>query len=192
MGCSRSFDVVTSVVGIFLSVLLLSSCEVGPSIPSQPANCPDGTASTGSTTAQIDGISWTAVCVPPAGNGVQFGYIDVSAQDANRHLTFRVHAGGPRDLLGTVPLTVGTYQIGGQPSIYGGDSYALIAICSSAASQVCPAWTAQPQLGSGTVTITTLTDRSITGTFSFTLVALSGTGATGSVAITNGNFSVTF
>src|SRR4029077_17884461 len=79
--------------------------------------------STGSLTAQIDGISWTATCVPPAANGVTVGYISVAATEGSREMVFQVRAGGLRDLLGAVPLTVGTYQIGGPARIYGGDSY---------------------------------------------------------------------
>src|SRR5258708_7505193 len=119
--------------------------------------------STGSLSAQINGISWAATCVPPAENGAKVGYISVAGTDGSRQMLFQVRAGGVRDLLGTVPLTVGTYQIGGPARAYGGDSYVNWAnVCSQPPRGPCPVWTAQEGLGAG------------------------------AVAITNGSFSVTF
>ena len=56
---------------------------------------------------------------------------------------------------------------------------------------VFPAWFAVGPLGSGSVTIATLTDTMATGTFSFTLIPVPGTTATGNRTV-SGSFSVTF
>jgi hypothetical protein len=186
-------DVYQRAFGVALAALLLSTCSHSPTVPTESATCPAGFISTGSLTAQVDGMAWTASCVPPAQNGVQFGYISVEARDGSRQMFFQVRAGGVRDLLGAVPLTVGTYQIGGPAKVYGGDSYVIWDnVCVQPLQGPCPLWEAREELGTGTVTITTLTDQSATGTFTFGLVPVSGTGATGAVAVTNGKFSVTF
>ena len=56
---------------------------------------------------------------------------------------------------------------------------------------VLPAWFAVGPLGSGSVTVATLTDTMATGTFSFTLIPVPGTTATGNKTV-SGSFSVTF
>lgn len=141
-------------------------------------------------TAQLDGGSWLAGCVQ-AGNGVVFGYLDVSGTDsAGLVISFRVHAGGPADLLGAVPLTPGTYQIPNQIFPYGGNSYAFIG--SACLSQLCPFWRAEPQFGSGTITVQTLTSTTASGSFAFTLLPVTESGATGSRVVTNGSFNVRF
>jgi hypothetical protein len=189
---SRNADVVTRAIGVVLSAILLAACSGSATTPSQTTACPGALVSTGSMTAQVDGVAWAAVCVPPAGNAVKFGYLDVSGYDAGKGLAFRVHAGGPTDLPGSVPLTVGTYQLGGPSSAYGNDSYVLWGPqCKPPVSQ-CPLWEAQAEFGTGTITIATLTDTTATGTFSFNLFPVPISGATDVMTITNGFFRVTF
>jgi hypothetical protein len=53
-------------------------------------------------------------------------------------------------------------------------------------------WTAAVGTGSGSITLTTLTSAGASGTFTFNLVAVPNTGATGTKAITEGVFNVTF
>jgi hypothetical protein len=60
---SRHVAVVRNAVGIVLSALLWSTCSSSPTTPSQTTACRDGTVSTGSMTAQIDGTACGArVC----------------------------------------------------------------------------------------------------------------------------------
>lgn len=54
------------------------------------------------------------------------------------------------------------------------------------------AWNGGVGKGSGSVTVTTFTATGATGTFAFTLVAVPGSGATGTKAVTEGVFNVTF
>jgi hypothetical protein len=122
---------------------------------------------------------------------VKFGYINFGGYDATRLLALEVHAEGPLDLPGSVPLSVATYQIGGPRSSYGANSYVFWGT-SCNPPQGCDArWQAQPEMGTGTVTITTLTDTSVTGTFSVGLLPEANSAARGSVAM-NGRFRVTF
>ena len=51
-------------------------------------------------------------------------------------------------------------------------------------------WQAAVGSGSGTITVTALTSTNASGTFSFSLVAVPGTGATGTKSITEGVFNV--
>ena len=53
-------------------------------------------------------------------------------------------------------------------------------------------WNAAVGIGSGSIVLTTLTTTSASGTFSFNLVALPNTAATGTKAITEGAFNVKF
>ena len=54
------------------------------------------------------------------------------------------------------------------------------------------AWVSNVAGGSGTVVVTTLTSTRLAGTFSFTAVPSTTTGATGNKAVTSGAFDVTF
>jgi hypothetical protein len=114
----------------------------------------------------------------------------MAGNDAKGGITIEVFTGGPTDPQGSVPLGVGTYQIGGPRSWYGADSYIFWG--NGCNTSECPLWQALPQSGTGTVTITTLTKTSAAGTFSATLVPEAISGATGSVVMTNGVFSITF
>jgi hypothetical protein len=53
-------------------------------------------------------------------------------------------------------------------------------------------WGVTPVGGSGTITITSISATGASGTFSGTLVAQAGSGASGNKVITNGAFTVTF
>lgn len=53
-------------------------------------------------------------------------------------------------------------------------------------------WQAGVGIGSGTITVNSLTSTGASGTFSFSLVAVPGSGATGTKTITEGVFNVTF
>ena len=145
----------------------------------------------GTLLAQIEGVSWTAQCVR-AGNGVRYGYIQLEGKDARRFFTIEVRAGGPLDQLGSTPLIPGPYPIGAQPSIYGGDSYAMIGDVCGPGTASCALWEAQPQFGSGTVTITAVSETGAAGTFEYVLLPVQASGATGTLHVTSGAFSVRF
>ena len=51
-------------------------------------------------------------------------------------------------------------------------------------------WTTSATGGTGSVTITSITNTRLRGTFTATLVPLSGTNTTGTVAIANGTFDM--
>jgi hypothetical protein len=76
----------------------------------------------------------------------------------------------------------GTFQIGpvGQPT------NALITEASG------HGWHAQSTIGSGSVTIASITATTAKGTFSFTAPAVDGTGATGTKVVTEGTFDLKF
>jgi hypothetical protein len=125
--------------------------------------------------AQINGAAWTATCVATA-NFVA-GVLAIGGSDgANPIQTIGAGtaAGGP-----------GTYPIGPPPGITNGANGLLL--LGGTAS-----WAADATKGGGTITINTLTSTAASGTFSFTLVAVPGTAATGTKTVTQGLFSVTF
>lgn len=85
----------------------------------------------------------------------------------------------------TVPnvTAAGTYNFGpGNPGIA-----QVIQVTAGFA-----AWTSALVGGTGTLTLTTLTATGATGTFTFNGIASPGTPATGTRAVTNGSFNVTF
>ncbi len=55
-----------------------------------------------------------------------------------------------------------------------------------------PQWETGYNGGTGTITVSTLTASGASGTFNFTGQAIPGTGATGTAAVTNGKFNVSF
>jgi hypothetical protein len=73
-------------------------------------------------------------------------------------------------------------------SMSSGAANALVNLLPASAA----AWTANVTGGSGTITLTALSQTGASGTFSFTAVPLAGTGATGNKVVTGGVFSVTF
>jgi hypothetical protein len=163
--------------------LSVSIC-CSPTTPSDPA-C--GTY--GSLTAHIDGQAWTAPCV----SARRF------TNPAPAHVTVSGATADQAQSLGfTVsPTTVGTYVLGGSLIRPLGDPYwsAGLNIGCLPHPGVCPAWFVAPccgQLdgnGSGTVTLTTLTETRVSGSFVLDMVANSATGAKGPKSVT-GSFDV--
>jgi hypothetical protein len=169
---------------VALAVALAAGCE---STPTAPSAC----VSSGSLSAQIDGIAWSAACVRAA-NNIDLQYIEVfgNSLDSTQRMSmsFRVYATQP-----------GTYLLGGlEPAPVGMGSSAALNIGCEARLGPCPAWIVAPCCGqpygngSGTIAITDLTRTSASGTFSFNLVANQGIGATGARLVTNGRFNVRF
>ena len=149
---------------------IVTATRTGP--PPIPAPTPSPAGS--SMSAKINGVTWTVV------NG----------------------AGFP-------PGTVEGGSFGGGVFVVGGNTTAVLSIrcpCTRpgtypTASADALKWgvglTILPQgqsweLGSGSVTVTTLTATGASGTFFFTLVPITITGATGNRSVTEGVFNVTF
>ena len=171
-----------NVTALSFVALLASACS--PTTPSSTSDC----VSKGSVSAQIDGVAWSAACVNSA-KSVDLRYVEVlgNTLDGTQRMTFRVYATQP-----------GTYLLGGPElaPVGMGSSASLNLGCQRPGS--CPAWIVAPCCGqpggngSGTIVITDMTATSASGTFSFDLVANSGTGATGARVVTNGRFNVIF
>jgi hypothetical protein len=167
-------------VPLALTMLLVTAAcgssggtATGPTPATPVASCPGGNGATGSISAQINGVSWVAVCVKSATffNGiVSFAGSDNVADVANAQVIgIATQASGP----GTFPISLAN-GANGQLTIGG--------------TQV---WEANAVLGgSGTITITILTATGTSGTFSFNLIAVPP--ATGTKTITNGVFNLTF
>jgi hypothetical protein len=141
--------------------------------PVTRSSCPGSNGATGSISAQINAVSWVAVCIKAATffNGiVSFVGSDNVTNFANAQVIgIATQASGP----GTFPISLsnganGRLTIGG--------------------TQV---WEANAVLGgSGMITLTILTATGTSGTFSFNLIAVPP--ATGTKTITNGVFNITF
>jgi len=125
-------------------------------------------------TALIDGAAFTSVTTGSGLGTYSGGLLAVGGSDANYALAFALLATG-----------TGSYSIPGN-----GISTGKNAVLNSARTQA--GWTASGNVGSGNVTITSLTSNTVAGTFNFTVVPTAGTGATGNHSITNGTFFVRF
>jgi len=120
--------------------------------------------------ARIDGSNWTASAALAA--TLTNGILAVAGVDGSlRTIGFAVTATAP----GTVTI--------------GPTSAASGTLTEGSAG---PTWQAVANLGSGTITITSLTATTASGSFSFNLVANAASGATGSKIITNGSFDLRF
>jgi len=146
-------------------VLLLTIAACGGS--DSPTGPGGGGPHNGSFTATIDGTNWAATAITPALTQVPGGFSAIGAGSP----TFTVAFAWPEQ--GT-----GTYTIG--------QAIGMNANLSMGGSM----WTTTPSGGGGTLTITTRTATQVSGTFSFTMVGVTGT--TGTRAVTNGAFTITF
>src|SRR5687767_12134198 len=144
----------------------------GSNSPTAPGGPGSGSSSASSMTFRVDGTASTASSV--TGN-LTNGILSVAGTDAARATTLSF-------AVTPTAAGTGTYTLGPLSS-----ANALIMIGNPAAG-----WQAAVGIGSGTITINTLTTTSASGTFSFTLAAVPGTGATGTKSITEGTFNVTF
>ena len=127
----------------------------------------------GDMTAKIDGASFTSVTTLAQRNaGGNAGTI-IAVSGADSHGTGLGFA--------FVDAGVGSYPIGG-----------LTATNATVLDATGKVWTAGATGGSGTLTITALDATHVAGTFAYSAVASAGTGATGTKAVTEGVFDVTF
>jgi hypothetical protein len=175
----------TTALSLFILLIVLSACsqsstgaantskttsETLPSSTAASTAPAGGSSGKGSISARIDGVQWSSIVT--AAQYTNTGLIISGADNSNPP-----HALG----LGVAAVAPGTYQI------------TLPNPTANASWTVGPStWQASLIGGSGTVTITSLTSTGAAGTFSFTMVAVPNTAASGSKAITDGVFNVTF
>ena len=132
---------------------------------------PNGQAN-GDMTAKIDGASFTSVTTLAQRNTTNAGTI-IAISGADAH--------GTGLGFGFLDAGVGTYSIG--------DLTPTNATVLDGTGKV---WTAGAIGGSGTLTVTALDATHVAGTFAYSAVASAGSGATGTKAVTQGVFDVTF
>ncbi len=152
---------------VALTALLLSIAACGSDTgPSDPPDLPNGTMS-----ARIDGSSWSATIAIFAtyNNGI----LAIAGGDAV--------SGGTRTIgIGAQVTAPGTFPIGGTNPANG-----LVTIGTST-------WQAAAGIGSGSITITAISATGARGTFQFNALPVANTPATGTRAVTEGSFDVTF
>jgi len=140
--------------------------------PTTPAPATPAPATPASPlTFRVDG---TAMAAGSAVGSFANGILSIAGTDTARSTTFGF-------AVTPTAAGVGTYTVGPISA-----TNAQLSVGNPASG-----WQAAGASGSGTVTLTTLTSTSASGTFSFSLVAVPGTGATGSRSITEGVFNVT-
>jgi hypothetical protein len=151
-----------------IPALACSGSSTSATSPTTVGNTPI-TTTHGSMSALIDGTSWTAVAITTA--SYTNGIVAIGGADS----------ANPIRSIGfsTITSTAGTY------SVSTAASNAVLSI------GIGPTWTANIAGGSGSVVITSLSSTAAVGTFSFSTVAAVG-GATGTHAITQGVFNITF
>ena len=158
----------TSIAGRILSMVLVVAT----------AGC--GSSSTPTTPTPTTTNAITAIM-----DGVAYNSGSITAEIISGALTMSsLNVADTAQLRFFTAARVGTETIGRSSTT--GIGYATVN-----AGLVTAVWAATPTLGSGTLTITTLTATGATGTFAFTASPLSGS-ATGSKVVTNGTFNVTF
>lgn len=151
-------------------VLLLVACGGGsPTGPSGPPSLPGG----GSATATVDGQALGGFTLANATHAFSGGYTISLTQTqgtVGRSITLSLmNIPGP-----------GTYPLGTGAGVSGGTGIYVDAGAG---------WTTPLSGEAGTITLTTLTDTRIVGSFAFTADQVTG-GATGSRAITGGSFDL--
>jgi hypothetical protein len=132
--------------------------------------------------ARINGAAWTATCITTASSSG--GIISLGATDGAQTIGLSV------TYLGLGDYTMTPIDPTNPPKqLMLASGLVNLLPNTSAAS-----WTANSGTpnSSGTLTLTGFTTTAVTGTFSFTAVATPGTGATGTKAVTNGGFNITF
>jgi hypothetical protein len=164
---------------LLVGVLAMAACggaTSSPTNPSTPAPAAPAGTHRGTMSATVDGSRWDAVVISAA--AIQGGVLRIAGQNSMT---------APFVALGlAVPPAVGTYSVGPTTT-------ASVAGSLDQAGTGVPTlqWNADGGAGSGTITLSTLTSTGASGTFSFNLVHIV-TASTGTRAITNGAFNITF
>jgi len=154
-----------SLVTLTAVAVLFGGCGTDPISPDNG----DTPLVNGSMSAKVDGDSWvanSALTVAYTGGILAFAGSDASM------LTIG---------MGFIPTGPGTYSIGPSEPTNANLSEGTV-----------HSWAASSSMGSGSVTLTSFTENSASGTFSFTVEPVTTTGATGSRLVTEGMFDVTF
>jgi hypothetical protein len=146
------------------ATLLLSACGSDGDGLTEPDLSPEN----GTMTATVDGMSWSAIqiAIVRGGNIITIGAANIDL----------IAIG-----IAWQDQGVGTYTIGGTPL--------ATANLSEGGSN---SWQANGVLGSGSVTITSVSATRVTGTFVFTAEASAGSGTPASRVVTNGAFDIAF
>lgn len=149
------------------SVLLVAAAGCGGDNTGPNSN------TNGDMTAKIDGSTFTSVSTLAQRNASGNAGTIIAVSGAN--------SAGTGLGFAFVDAGVGSYSIG--------DLTPTNATVVQANGQ---AWTAGATGGSGTITVTALDATHVAGTFAYSAVATTGTGATGTKAVTDGVFDVKF
>lgn len=136
-------------------------------------NCSVIVGNQGTVTARVDGTTFSGIV--PGGGGTRTAVTLVLFGQSNDNTTLTI---------GILNPAVGVHAIGG---LTGNTMLIQTRSCSAGTGL----WSAIAA-GSGSVTISTLTATGATGTFTGTLVAQAGSGATGNKVVTDGTFNLTF
>jgi hypothetical protein len=175
--------VVAAVVVIVVSAIV-PSCSGSSTSPSSTSNSCPPISGLGSMCATVDGLPWAASY---SGTGRR-------ADGAPRPNPLLCYRGGTsflvcigddsqgREISFAVALATGTQHFGSEGSLCCGGQAAFV--------DATGIYGAERPGGSGTVMITTLTDTTVSGTFSFTVLNRSAT-PIGSHVITGGVFNIT-
>jgi len=166
---------------ILTVILLLStlSCGGGDDNAGNPSGSGSGSGNggpagnKGTMTATIGGVAFN-------------GFATIVRTEIQVGKNMLIMAGGTADLKTQLSFgaaaAVGTTSIGGLSP-----TNALLAVTPGTAT-----WQANITGGSGSVTIDTITATTATGRFSFVMIPVPGSGATGNKTVANGAFNVTF
>ncbi|HKT79912.1 MAG TPA: DUF6252 family protein [Vicinamibacterales bacterium] len=142
----------------------------GPADPSGGSG--SGSGSKGTVTALIEGVSYSgAVNSAKITNGTL--NIASNSSDLTRAIAFALKN-----------AAVGTYSTP--------NSEVSFTVQVTNGATVTGAWGAGGQLGSGTLTISSISSSSVSGTFNFVGIVPAGSPGTGTKTVTNGSFSATF
>jgi hypothetical protein len=156
----------------------LAACGSSPSSPSggnTGTNCSVIVGNKGTVTSQVNGSTFSGIA--PTGSATQSQTsLSLFGQDTD-NTTISVVTNAA---VGTIAFGAGIVSAG------------TIQLQTRSCTAGTGLWVASIVGGNGTITVTSLTATGASGTFSGTLVAQAGSGASGTKTITNGQFNVTF
>lgn len=159
--------VIRGIAATFMAALLACGGDSGggPAAPNNPNSPNNGTLS-----ARIDGVQYSAI-------GLQ---VAVSQNPPLIAIGSAASGGRALGLAFSTGNGIGTQSIG------------LSSLANSTYAEGGLGWLATQSIGSGTITITTLTANRVAGTFTLTLAASVATTNPQTLQITQGAFDVTF
>jgi hypothetical protein len=143
-----------------------------------PSGNPSGGGSTlphGSMSARIDGAHWAATVDPTI--RLSGGIVSVAGSNLATTLAFAIFTSGP----GTFPIPA---------TGLGAGTNALLNMTT--AGGVPGSWKADVNGGTGTIVINSYTSAGMSGTFSFVMQPVPGSGVSGTKTVTDGKFDLKF